>query len=151
MRQTAAGLMTAWCPETDIFASSRGSTAIQRRDDLINSRANFWIFSNETWSTPAKHVLSGITRAKIIEALTAAGIKAEIRDIKIDEILEAEEVALSSTTKNLYPINLVQLRGKNYRFQSQNYNQNFMQELKIRVPKKLDRSKRSNWEIHAWV
>jgi len=87
---------------------------------LTNSRANFWIFSNGTWSTPAKHVLSGITRAKIIEALSEAGIKAEIRDIKIEEIMEAEEVALSSTTKNLYPINLINLRGKEYRLTSKN-------------------------------
>ena len=100
----------------DISASSQGSKK-QARDDpaLTNSRANFWIFSNETWSTPAKHVLSGITRDKIIEALTAAGIKANIRDIKKEEILEAEEVALSSTTKNLYPINLIHFRGQEYK------------------------------------
>lgn len=34
--------------------------------------------------------------------------------------MEAEEVALSSTTKNLYPINLINLRGKEYRLTSKN-------------------------------
>lgn len=67
-------------------------------------RCNFFLVTHDdTVVTPAKNVLKGITRKNV---LTLAGrrYKTEVRDIRLEEVLQAKECFLTSTTKRVLPI-----------------------------------------------
>ncbi|WP_194776520.1 aminotransferase class IV [Pararhodonellum marinum] len=64
------------------------------------SRSNLFMVKNGVISTPKKNILYGITRKYVIEL--AEGV--EERDIALKEIMEADEVFLTSSTKRILPI-----------------------------------------------
>ena len=67
-------------------------------------RCNFFLVTHDdTVVTPAKNILKGITRKNV---LTLAGkrYKTEVRDIRLEEVLQAKECFLTSTTKRVLPI-----------------------------------------------
>ncbi|MBX0331922.1 aminotransferase class IV [Pontibacter sp. HSC-14F20] len=67
-------------------------------------RCNFFLVTQDnTVVTPAKNILKGITRKNV---LTLAGhrYKTEVRDIRLEEVLQAKECFLTSTTKRILPI-----------------------------------------------
>ena len=53
--------------------------------------------------TPANNILEGITRKKLLE-IHSSYDTIEIRDISIEEIKNAAEVFMTSTTKRLLPV-----------------------------------------------
>ena len=65
-----------------------------------SSRSNFFIVKNGVLHTPDQHILMGITRKKILEI---AG-NVVIRPISLEEVWEADEAFISSTTKILLPV-----------------------------------------------
>nr|MBI1231964.1 branched-chain amino acid aminotransferase [Cytophagales bacterium] len=65
-----------------------------------SSRSNVFMVKDGLISTPATHILEGITRKKVMEL--APDIQE--RDVFFDEILEADEVFITSTTKRILPI-----------------------------------------------
>lgn len=70
-------------------------------------RANFFLVSSEgTVLTADDDVLQGITRMKILE-LAHADFKVEVRDISIQDLENATEAFISSTTKNITPVTSV--------------------------------------------
>lgn len=70
-------------------------------------RANLFIVDkNNTLITPDKNILPGITRKKLIETAEKK-IKTELRDISLDEVKNAAEVFMTSTTKRLLPITTI--------------------------------------------
>jgi branched-chain amino acid aminotransferase len=67
-------------------------------------RCNFFIVrEDDTVVTPSSNILYGITRKNV---LTLAGrrYKTEVRDITLQEVLQAKEAFLTSTTKRILPI-----------------------------------------------
>ncbi len=69
-----------------------------------SSRANiFFITPDNVLVTPTKHVLFGITR-KYVLSLAAQFMKVEERPITLQEALECREAFLSSTTKQVMPV-----------------------------------------------
>ncbi|WP_215226031.1 aminotransferase class IV [Echinicola shivajiensis] len=72
-----------------------------------SSRSNIFIVKEGIISTPKENILLGITRKRILEV--EKGI--QIRDISLKEVLEADEVFMSSTTKRILPV--TQIDGKN--------------------------------------
>lgn len=67
-------------------------------------RANFFIVNAKgEIRTPEKNILLGITRQKILE-LSKNGFAVKVGDIPLEEIYQAKEVFISSTTKNILPI-----------------------------------------------
>ena len=67
-------------------------------------RANVFIVTkDEVVLTPGKNVLHGITRKKVIE-LARKHFTVEDRDVTVDELMNAQEVFLTSTTKRLLPV-----------------------------------------------
>lgn len=68
-----------------------------------SSRSNIFIIKDGQVSTPDKHVLFGITRKHVMEI---AGDVA-IRPISFEEMLAADEVFITSTTKVLLPVTSV--------------------------------------------
>ena len=67
-------------------------------------RSNIFIVTHdEKISTPSKNILKGITRMKLMK-LAAEKYKVETRTLHIDEIKDAAEVFMTSTTKRLLPV-----------------------------------------------
>lgn len=67
-------------------------------------RSNVFIITEDnTVVTPASNVLDGITRMKVLE-LAKRKFITEVREIRIDELVNAKEVFLTSTTKRLLPV-----------------------------------------------
>ena len=67
-------------------------------------RSNFFIITkDDVIVTPAKDVLPGITRMKLIE-LASSEYKVEERTLTLDEVFAAKEAFMTSTTKQLVPI-----------------------------------------------
>lgn len=70
-------------------------------------RANVFIVTKEgTIVTPAEGILHGITRMKLIN-LTQGAYALEERAVSLEEVKEAAEVFMTSTTKRLLPVNQV--------------------------------------------
>lgn len=67
-------------------------------------RANvFVVTKDETVVTPAENVLHGITRKKVLE-IAGKNYKTEERSVTVEELKDASEVFLTSTTKRLLPV-----------------------------------------------
>jgi branched-chain amino acid aminotransferase len=65
-----------------------------------SSRSNLFIIKNGIISTPSNHILHGITRKRTLELAPETIIK----EISFDEVLNADEVFITSTTKKILPI-----------------------------------------------
>ena len=67
-------------------------------------RANFFLISDDgTLLTAGDDVLQGITRMKILE-VAKEHFKIEVRDISLEDLKNASEAFISSTTKNITPV-----------------------------------------------
>lgn len=65
-----------------------------------SSRSNIFVIKDGQISTPDQHVLHGITRKRVLELANGA----VIRPISFRELLEADEVFMTSTTKKILPV-----------------------------------------------
>ena len=65
-----------------------------------SSRSNFFMVKNGVLHTPDQHILLGITRKHILELVP----NAVIRPISLEEVWDADEAFISSTTKVLLPV-----------------------------------------------
>jgi branched-chain amino acid aminotransferase len=71
-------------------------------------RSNIFIVTrDEKIVTPSENILLGITRMKVLK-LAAKRYTVETRTLHIDEIKDAAEVFMTSTTKRILPINQVE-------------------------------------------
>jgi len=67
-------------------------------------RCNFFLVTkNGTLVTPDQFVLPGITRMRVLEA-ARRDFKMEERSVKLEEIYEASEAFMTSTTKGVLPV-----------------------------------------------
>ncbi|MGC4034451.1 MAG: aminotransferase class IV [Chitinophagaceae bacterium] len=70
-------------------------------------RTNFFIVTKDNHVvTPAKKILKGITRKYVLQ-LAAEFYQVEERDISIEEVMNAKEAFIASTTKGITPISEV--------------------------------------------
>jgi branched-chain amino acid aminotransferase len=67
------------------------------------SRSNFFIIKNGTIISPSEGILKGITR-KTILGIANKKFTIALRPIKFEELQEAEEAFITSTTKKILPI-----------------------------------------------
>jgi branched-subunit amino acid aminotransferase/4-amino-4-deoxychorismate lyase len=68
------------------------------------SRGNVFMVKNGRIVTPASNILKGITRSVVIDLARQNRLDFVEREIKISELLEADEVFVTSTTKEVMPI-----------------------------------------------
>jgi D-alanine transaminase len=82
--------------------------AIQFRDNMLTegSSSNVWIVKDGVLSGPPKDnlILEGIRYGLVQELCAANGIPFEMRRIGRDEVFAADEVMLSSATKEVLPV-----------------------------------------------
>ena len=70
---------------------------------IEGTRSNIFAHKDGHWITPADGLLLGITRAEVIKLLDKNG-QLEFRDITLEEFYAADEVVLTSSTKEIVPI-----------------------------------------------
>lgn len=82
--------------------------AILLRDGFVTegTASNVFIVKDNVVITPpkSKHLLPGITRDLVIELAEANSIKCEVRDIKSDELINADEIWMTSSTREIAPV-----------------------------------------------
>ena len=82
--------------------------AVMVRDGLVTegTASNIFLIHNGIISTPPKSdcLLPGITRDLVIELAQTNGFKVEERDIKQDELDTADEIWLTSSTREIAPV-----------------------------------------------
>ena len=66
-------------------------------------RANFWIVTGNEIITAANNILCGITRSKVLDFKVDGYIIAE-RDFTLDDLANAQEAFITSTTQYAYPV-----------------------------------------------
>lgn len=66
--------------------------------------ANIFFVKGNKIFTPADEILPGITRSIIIDLALKNGIKVIEKDIKLTELLGADEVFITSTTRKILPV-----------------------------------------------
>lgn len=89
----------------DIIKAAGASDVLFHKDGEVSelSRSNLFIFKGDTLITPDKNVLNGITRQTLLQ-LAKPHFKVEERSVLLEEVLTADEVFTSSTTKRVLPI-----------------------------------------------
>lgn len=70
---------------------------------IEGTRSNIFMRAGDRWATPGRGLLPGITRAEVIKLLEAADML-EIRDVTLEEFYAADEIFLTSSTKEIVPI-----------------------------------------------
>ena len=71
-------------------------------------RSNFFIVTRDgRLATAARGILKGVIRKQLLDLAPALGLTAEERDVTLDDIKNAAEAFLTSTTKNLLPVSHV--------------------------------------------
>lgn len=109
-------LMAIWLQP---FIKSRSADdVLYHRDGIITEcpRSNFFIVTAEdTLVTPARHMLKGIIRSKVLH-LAKRQCKTEERDISLEQLQTVKEAFITSTTKHILPVLSVdgQPIGKGY-------------------------------------
>jgi branched-subunit amino acid aminotransferase/4-amino-4-deoxychorismate lyase len=67
-------------------------------------RTNFFLVTKEgVLSTPGQNILKGITRGNVL-ALAEKICKVEIRDVRLEELAQAREAFVTSTTRQIMPV-----------------------------------------------
>ncbi|MCY4021704.1 MAG: aminotransferase class IV [Chloroflexi bacterium] len=67
------------------------------------TRSNTFIFKDGIWITPARDLLLGVTRAEVIKLIKDDG-QLELREISRAEYRSADEVILTSSSKEVMPV-----------------------------------------------
>ena len=70
---------------------------------LEGTSTNVFLFSNGRLITPGEGILSGITRKVVIETAQSV-FPVEIRDVPLKELLLADEVFITGTSKGIVPV-----------------------------------------------
>lgn len=90
--------------QPDIKAAGAQDVLYHKNGDISElSRSNVFIFKDDVLITPDENALKGITRQTVLD-LAKDHYKIEIRPVTLQELLEADEVFTSSTTKRVLPI-----------------------------------------------
>ncbi|MGE6219501.1 aminotransferase class IV [Nubsella zeaxanthinifaciens] len=91
---------------------------LKQADDLIYHhngqvrecpRANIFMVKNGEVITPKTDILRGITRSKIL-SIALEGVTVLERDFSLDDLINADEAFITSSTKNVLPV--INLDGK---------------------------------------
>lgn len=89
-----------------LLKEKKADDVLYHNDESITEfpRSNvFMVTDKNVLATPARNMLKGITRKHVL-SLAAEMMAVEERDIPVDELMNAAEVFLTSTTKKILPV-----------------------------------------------
>ena len=95
-----------------VLKEKKADDVLYHSNGLIREcpRANFFIVTKDDQVlTPESDMLKGVSRKQVLE-ISAATYHTEARDVTLDELRNAKEAFITSTTKNILPV--VQVDGK---------------------------------------
>lgn len=93
--------------QPDIKAAKAADVLFHKNGEISElSRSNVFILKNDVLITPDENALKGITRRTVLE-LAKPHYQIEIRPVLLSELLAADEVFTTSTTKRVLPITQV--------------------------------------------
>jgi branched-chain amino acid aminotransferase len=98
-----------YIPATIALKKARKQNAVEAvyidRDGFVQegTTSNLFAFIGDKLVTPGREILAGITR-HVVLTLAEGMFDTEIRDIKKDELLKADEVFVTGTNKGLVPV-----------------------------------------------
>lgn len=88
----------------DIKAAQASDVLFHKRGYISElSRSNVFLFKGDTLITPNRKILRGITRRFVLE-LAKPHFKIEERNVELKELLTANEIFTTSSTKRIIPI-----------------------------------------------
>jgi branched-chain amino acid aminotransferase len=120
-------LMAVWLQP--LLKEKKADEVLYYQNNVISEfpRSNvFVVTKNDTLLTPARNILSGITRKNVL-SLATAFMKVEERDITLEEVANAAELFFTSTTRRIMPVvninNRLMSNGRPGKFTIQLYQQ----------------------------
>ncbi|TDB60418.1 aminotransferase class IV [Arundinibacter roseus] len=89
----------------DEMKQQQAADLLFHKDNEISelTRSNVFLFKGDSLITPDRNILNGITRRTVLE-LAAPHFDVQVRPVLLDELLHANEVFTTSTTKWAMPI-----------------------------------------------
>jgi len=106
--KTTDYLMAIWLQPW--MKEQNGDDLLYHNDNSVTEcpRSNIFMVSQDgNLVTPKQNMLKGITRKNIIKIAVAIGLTVEERDIQLEELHQAKEVFISSSTKRLVPVAMI--------------------------------------------
>lgn len=106
--KTTDYLMAIWL-QPWVKAQS-GDDVLYHQNGMVSEcpRSNFFIVTqSNTIVTPGRNILEGITRKQILKLAAEYEFKMEIRDVSLQDIYEAKEAFISSSTKRIIPVHTI--------------------------------------------
>ena len=93
----------------DEAVSQGANTAILHRDGIVTEGSSSNVFivdKNNTIVTPyaSHHILNGIARQVILDIIAQLNYSIEVRDIKAEELYSAQEIWITGSTKEVFPV-----------------------------------------------
>jgi D-alanine transaminase/branched-chain amino acid aminotransferase len=106
---------TFYLPSIALFPKLKKYGAIEvlyHHNGLISetTRANIFLVKNDTLITPSPGVLRGITRKHVL-GVAKDMLASEEREVKLEELWEAEEIFITGTSKHVMPVIEIEGRG----------------------------------------
>jgi branched-chain amino acid aminotransferase len=93
--------------QNDIIENNASDVLFYKNGEISElSRSNVFIVNGNKLITPSHHILHGITRRTVLE-LAKNDFVIEERPVFFQEVLDAEEVFTTSTTKRVLPISRI--------------------------------------------
>ncbi|MBS4042986.1 MAG: aminotransferase class IV family protein [Chitinophagaceae bacterium] len=117
-----------------IFKQQADDVIFVNNDQVLElPRANIFIIThNDALITPHENILAGVTRKNILE-IASSFMKVEERNVSIDELLNAKEVFISSTTKIILPVATINKQLLNGNFEISKTKQLYLKLLEKEV------------------
>ncbi len=87
-----------------------GDDVLYHQNGIVSEcpRSNFFIVTKSgTVVTPGRNILAGITRKQLLAIAAAHGITIEVKDISLDDLWNASEAFITSSTKRLIPVHTI--------------------------------------------
>lgn len=105
---------TFYLPSIVLFPKMKEAGAIEvlyHHNSLISetTRANIFLIKNNTLITPSPGVLQGITRKHVL-GVAMDLLAVEEREVKLEELWEADEVFITGTSKHVMPV--IEIEGR---------------------------------------
>lgn len=85
----------------------------------VTSANIFWVKSDRIFTTPlSSGCLDGVTRRSVINELRKLGYSVKEQNVKLTELVKADEVFITSSLKIIAPVGLIKNNLKSYKFKN---------------------------------